>query len=267
MLDEVDGQPVEQVAVFRDRRPRAEVVGGLHEARAEERLPDPVDGHAGGERRPRVDEPPGESQPIACRVGREGMQRRGHVWSDLAERLVPRAAVEQVGHAMLGMRPLGHVENRRRGLRHLAPEGGDLLVDRREVGHALPPGGEDGRLVGSCAAFFRCPDREDRGMVDRLCGGCRGGREADAAAGEHPLGVAARHPHGDLEFRALRQVERLLELCDRDRRLVANDVPAVGLPRRVVVAVDELRDRSVRDLLLGRLPVLGRGPRLDPLGP
>ena len=48
---------------------------------------------------------------------------------------------------------------------------------------------------------------------------------------------------------------------------MADDVPAVRLPGRIDVAVDELRDRPVRDLLLGRLPVRRRGPRLDPLGP
>ena len=215
VLDEVDGQPVEDVTVFGHGGPGAEVVGGLHEARAEERLPDPVDGHAGRERRLRVDEPPGESQPIAWCVGRKRMQRRGHVRADLAERLVPRAAVEEVRRAVLGMRPLGHVEHRGRWLRHLLPEGCDLVIDGREVGHALPPGLEDGRLVGSCAAFFRCPDREDRGMVERRGGRLGGRREADPAAGQHPR-IASRHSHGDLELRALRQVEWLLELHHGD---------------------------------------------------
>ena len=135
---------------------------------------------------------------------------------DLAERLVPRAAVEQVRLAMLRVRPLGQVEHRGRRLRHLLPERGDLGVYRREIGDAFPPGGEDGRLVGGRASLLGRADREDRAMVDRRCGGCRGGREADAAAGEHPHVVASRHPHDDLEFRALRQVEGLLELCDRD---------------------------------------------------
>ena len=194
------------------------------------------------------------------------MQRRGHVRADLAERQIPRAAVKQVRRAMLGMRPLGHVEHRGRRLRHFLPEGGDLFVDCPEVGDALSPGCEDSRLVGGRASLLRCADREDRGMVDRRSGGCRNIRDAHAAAGEHPHGVAARHPHDDLEFRALRQIERLLELDDRDRRLMANEVPAVGLPGRVVVAVDELRHRSVLDLFLGFFAILRRWLRLDPLG-
>ena len=99
-------------------------------------------------------------------------------------------------------------------------------------------------------------------MIDRRGGGGVGGREADPAAGEHPHRIAAGHSHNNLELGTLRQVDGLLELHDRDRRLVADDVPTVGLPRRVVVTVDEVRNRTVRNLFLQLLAVLRRWFRL-----
>ena len=64
---ELDGQPVEQLAVDRVFALDAEVLGRLHDPGAEGMLPHPVDLHAGGQRVLGHDEPAGEPQAIGGR--------------------------------------------------------------------------------------------------------------------------------------------------------------------------------------------------------
>ena len=67
---ELRRQPVEQLGVRRRFALEAEVLRRGDQAPAEELLPDRIDGHAGGERVGRVDEPAGQVVPI-------GLARRG----------------------------------------------------------------------------------------------------------------------------------------------------------------------------------------------
>ena len=68
---ELDCEPVEQRLMSGRRRAQAEVVGGLDQALAEDGLPKPVDGDAGGGGRTGIDQPASEGEAI----GGGGMRR------------------------------------------------------------------------------------------------------------------------------------------------------------------------------------------------
>ncbi len=83
------------------RRPlalRAEVLDRLHQARAEEHLPEPVDRHARRQRIVRVDEPAGEAEPVVRHplVAAASDSRPGTPGADLLARLVVLAAEQHV---------------------------------------------------------------------------------------------------------------------------------------------------------------------------
>ena len=63
--DELGRQPVEQLGVRRRLALEAEVLGGLHQPDAEMLLPEPVDGHAGGQRVLGRRQPAGQAQAVA----------------------------------------------------------------------------------------------------------------------------------------------------------------------------------------------------------
>ena len=76
-VDELGGQPVEQLGMARRRALRAEVLVGLDEPPAEVRLPEPVDRDPGRQRVLRVDQPAGQVEPVG-RLVRRDRQRRQH---------------------------------------------------------------------------------------------------------------------------------------------------------------------------------------------
>ena len=96
---------------------RAEVLGRLDDARAEDLEPEPVDGHAGRQRVVRRDQPLGQPQPVERRARRQRRQERGRRPADLVAPLVVLAALEDVGRLGLA-RLLAEDQGRR-----------DLVVD------------------------------------------------------------------------------------------------------------------------------------------
>ena len=265
LLHEIHGEPVEQVAVLWDGGARTEVVGRLHEALAEERLPEPVHRHAGRQRRAGIDEPfrKGQSRWIGRR--RERMQAGWHVRLHLVLRLVPRATVEEVRGATLRDRPRRGVHDRRGRVRGLRPRGRDLVVEGREVGDRLPPRAEQRPAISVGPLGGRLLGGEDRAVVDRQRRGRRGLREADAAAAEHRLramrNVSARPAERDPQLRAGGIVERLFKLHDRHRRLVLEEMAAVGPPGRLLVGVDHVCHRPDRHGGRGTIFLRSVGPR------
>ena len=62
---------------------RAEVLGRLDDAGAEDLEPEPVDGHAGRQGMVGGDQPLGQAQPVDRRTRRQRRQERGHAAADL----------------------------------------------------------------------------------------------------------------------------------------------------------------------------------------
>ena len=167
--------------------------------------------------------------------------------------------------ATLRDRPRRGVHHGRRGVRRLRPRGRDLVVEGREVGDRLPPRAEQRPAVGLGALGGRLAGSEDRAVVDRQSRGRRGLREADAAAAEHRLramrNISARPAERDPQLRAGGIVERLFKLHDRHRRLVLEEMAAVGPPGRLLVGVDHVRHRPDRHGGRGTIFLRSVGPR------
>ena len=125
VLHEVDGQPIEQLGVRRRRGANAEVLGRFHDPDAEHRLPDAIDRDSSRRRRTPIDEPARERQPIGLGVLRQRMQRRGHAGRYRDGRLLPVAAIQDRGLAMMFRRPRREIQHRF-AFRIVGPE----LVDR-----------------------------------------------------------------------------------------------------------------------------------------
>ena len=104
----VDRQPVEQLLVGGHFAVDAEILGRLHQPRAEDLLPEAVHRHPRGERMLRPQQPVGETEPVPRQVGRHGRQERGRRRLDFLAALVVIAAEEHVGLGRLG-RLLHHV--------------------------------------------------------------------------------------------------------------------------------------------------------------
>ena len=83
-------------------------------------------------------------------------------------------------------------------------------------------------------------------MIDRRGRGSGLPGEAEAAAAQH-----VGHSPGDLQLRSRRQIQRLLELHDGHRRLIAAADAAIGRPGRVVRAVDQMGDGAAGLLAVG----------------
>ena len=78
-----------------------EILGGLHQAHAENLLPHAVDGHARGERLVLAEKPAGEAQAVARQGGGHGRQRLGRVGLNPIPLLVVGAAVKNVCERLL----------------------------------------------------------------------------------------------------------------------------------------------------------------------
>ena len=104
---ELDGQPVKKFGVAGGLALRAEILGGLHDAGAEDLLPKAIDGDTGSERIRIIDEPLREAETVAGkrRVHRRKHARRGGL--DLFALLVVHAAIEDVRHGV-GVFVLAH---------------------------------------------------------------------------------------------------------------------------------------------------------------
>ena len=103
VLDEVDGQPVQQ---FRMGGPGAlvsEITGGLYDAASEDHLPHAVHCDAGSERMIRAGDPLGEIEAGGAGVSSERRQDGGHAGSHFIARLVVGSADEDVGFAQPGL--------------------------------------------------------------------------------------------------------------------------------------------------------------------
>ena len=97
----------------------AEIVGGLHQAHAENLLPHAVDGHARGERVVFGEEPAREAQAIARQCGGHRRQDAGRVGFHAVALLVVGAAVKSVGEWLL-VRALFHHQRRGAAARDFA---------------------------------------------------------------------------------------------------------------------------------------------------
>jgi len=222
ILHEVDREPVEQVAVFRYGRARAEVLGGVDETNPEHGLPDAVDGDARGERRLRRDDPAGELQTVAGRAFRPRVERRGHMGRDLVLRFIPAAAIEQFRRPGLNPAALREVKDGGAGDRKSLPKVVGLDVELFRFGDGSPPGAEDCRALFPGAFGGRGGEGEEGGVVHRLRLRVGIAGEGNAAATERRVVAAVVvaavvHPQEHLEFGARGQGQRLGELHDGDR--------------------------------------------------
>ncbi len=101
MLDEVHGEPVEQLGMARALTLESEVLGGPHDSLAEQHLPEVVHGDASGQGVFGGGQPAREAEAIARGVGGPRRQGLGDVRRDLVAVLVPDAAHEHEGVARL----------------------------------------------------------------------------------------------------------------------------------------------------------------------
>ena len=161
-------------------------------------------------------------------------------------RLVPVASIQQMRIAMVTGLPLRHVEDRRRRLGIGLPVSIDLFIDRLRLGDAQPPGGEEYVLLLWGPLRDWSLKRQHRGVSDRRGRGSRLSREAQPAAAQH-----VGHPPGDLELRSLREIQRVLELHDRHRRLIATADAPIRRPGGLVLAINQKRDGTVELLAIG----------------
>ena len=138
VLDELDGQPVEQLGVRRRLALRAEVLAGRDEAGAEVGLPDAVDERARGRRRLRIDEPPRERQARRRRVRRQRVQDRGHAGPTGLPGFSQSPRLSRLRRRASRRGPASDQLRRRRSGCCL-PEGLDLLVGLLPLGHGRAP--------------------------------------------------------------------------------------------------------------------------------
>ncbi len=127
----------------RGRRAGAEVLGGLDNAHAENRLPDPVHGHARCEGRTFVHQPAREGEPRRRLARRQRVQRRGHLRGDPFFRIFPSAPIQPESLAGLIRAALGEMKDGRVRLGELFPQRIRFVVERFELRHALTPRGEN----------------------------------------------------------------------------------------------------------------------------
>ncbi|HTN89909.1 MAG TPA: hypothetical protein VL242_39810, partial [Sorangium sp.] len=97
---EFHGEPVEQFGMGGRISHDAEVFAGLHQARAEELLPEAIHRHAGGEGVRRTDEPLGEAEAVLRCISGKFAECGWHGGFDGFAHFVILAAHEDVGHGL-----------------------------------------------------------------------------------------------------------------------------------------------------------------------
>ena len=101
----------------------AELFARADDAHAEDRLPETVHGHAGGERIVAADDPAGEAEAVLRIAGVPSGEARGHAFADFVAEGLPVAAELHEGLAALVRREVLHDRHRHRGAL------GDLLLE------------------------------------------------------------------------------------------------------------------------------------------
>ena len=101
VLDEIHGEPVEELRVERAFALQAEVFDSAHESLAEEHLPEMIHGHAGGEGILLGGQPARQSETRARLIRGPADERRWDVRGHLVAVLIPDAADEYEGVAGL----------------------------------------------------------------------------------------------------------------------------------------------------------------------
>ena len=258
-VDELGGQPVEQLGVAGELALRAEVLGRLHQAGPEVHLPEPVHGDAGGQGVAGVDEPPRERQPVGLDALGQRRQHCGHAGEHLFGGAVVGAAVQPVGRLAHG--PLFHHHHRREAvpqlrapflqaghLAHRRLHGGRrVLVEERQpqlvgLGGGPLPGGEGGDAAERLGLpHHRGLGRGQRAGVDPHLVEMAPEPRLVRPAGADAQGIAGnRQPVAD-------QVEQRVE-----RLQAAVDVDADALRRlRAVVGGDDVLPAAEGDLADG----------------
>ena len=135
-------QQIEHLGILGPCRLAPKILRALHEAEAEERLPEAVHRHPCEQRMIGIDQPTGEAEAVLGLVGREGGQRRRRVGLDGRAALVVIATLEHVGH--LRLRSIPHHHDLRR------PFGEVVAAAPRLFQGLTPPRGgfvEDGKIV------------------------------------------------------------------------------------------------------------------------
>ena len=100
-LDEFRGEPVQQLGVQREIALAAELFARADDAHAEDRFPEAVHGHAGGEGIIAADDPESEAEAVLRVAGFPAGEARGHAFADLVAEGLPVAAELHEGLAAL----------------------------------------------------------------------------------------------------------------------------------------------------------------------
>ena len=244
VLHEIHRQPVEQLAVRRLGRARAEVLRRLDNADAEHRLPQPVHRHARGERRAFIREPLRERETRGRRILGQRMQRRGHVRQHGFPALVPRAAVQAVRLARIFATPFGEMQNGGHRFGIILPELPDRVVEALQFRHRGSPGIEDGLGLLRRAFIRRNKHRQHRRIsrvvhlrIRRLCE--RDAEMADLRVLRAVVIATVIGEQSNLELGARRQSQRWCKLRHGDGLRVPPSGAAIRAPRRVLVAVGQ----------------------------
>ena len=230
----------------RGRALGAEVLNRLDQAPAEEHLPPAIDGHAGGERMPRIDKPAGQRQPVGGDTCGQRRQPGRHARLDSVAGLVVLAAVEyvrlprrvEVGHHHHAGRP--RVDRLDPFLDLLEPGGDRFGLHLRWL-----------RLNAICLRGIRlaCVFRRHRRLQLGL--GCEQRRQFAL------VGIVSQ---GD---RRLSHADELLARVGHGR---IGDVVEEGEEPVVVALRDRIKLVVVAAGALEREPHEGGGGRLDPVG-
>src|SRR4051794_33444818 len=79
----------------------AKILGGFHDARAEDLLPEAIDRHTRRQRMPRSNEPLGKAQPISRSIRRQRRQKSRRIAAYFRTVLIVLASFKDVGRTRL----------------------------------------------------------------------------------------------------------------------------------------------------------------------
>ena len=179
-IDELGGQPVQQLRVRRRGALRAEVLHGRDDAPSEDHLPEAVHGHPRRERMRRIRQPAGQAEAVVGQALGERRQRAGQAGLDTVAGGVEGPADQHVRRAHV-LALVHHHDRRQR--RHVVlafqAQLAEILPDRRHAGGRcalqirpaqLAPLGRRplvGRKPGDLARRFRHGDHGDLAGSER----------------------------------------------------------------------------------------------------
>ena len=239
LFHQVDGEPIKQFAILGSHCSGTKVFGRLDQPLSKDRLPDPIHRNPRRKRRTFVRQPLCKLQS-PCRIcgRRQGMKGCRNMRMHHLLRTIPTPPFQQMSWTNFVTTSLGQMQHRGQCRRIPLPLCVDFIIHPFQVRGGQPPRSKNGLVLLGRSFGDGGLHGEYRGVVDRCCGGKGGLGEADAGTHQHL--TAAQHK---FQFRSGGKIQRLFELNHGNRRLIASSDAAIGFPRGVIGAVDQITDR------------------------